>query len=316
MARVRRRRRHRMPPRGRGGRFVSRRHRRRRARRNPVVPVAFNPRRRRRHRRRRNPLFLSRRGFSGRKHRGYRQMHRRRRRPHFWHNAVVPMSWNSRRRRSHGRRRYRRNPVTRFFAFNPGGGGGGNPLAAVMDRAKSLIDVQFWTETGVPAAVGFFGSKTLGGIVHAWTVEKFAGIGPTSPYFPYTKALADTLSGAGLAWAAGRFYSKKAGDAIWLGTVVNVAYSLLRSLLGNTDIGRAIGLSGMGDDLSDRLKDAVTQRVRQSLSGYLNTSALRRGTSAAMGTYANETTIARGTYAPGPRADLRDYDVASTETAL
>ena len=202
-----------------------------------------------------------------------------------------------------------------FFAFNPGGGGG-NPLNAIMDRAKSLIDVRFWTETGVPAAVGFFGSKTLGGLVHQYTLTQFAGIGPTSPYYPYTKAVADAVSGAALSWAASRWYNKKAGDAIWLGTVVNVAYSLLRSLFGNTSWGQMIGLSGLGNDVSDRLKEAVTRRVQASLGSYLNEGTLRRNTVRPMGTYATVDRLRTDTYDPSPRADLRDYDVASNETAL
>jgi len=324
MARVRHRRRRRTPPRGRGGRFMSRRPRRRRHRRNPVVPVSFNPGRRRRRRsrsRRRNPLFLSRRGFAARKHRGYRRLRMRRRHPRHWHNnPVVPVSFNPRRRRRvhHRRRRhYRRNsPVLPFFAFNPGGGGG-NPIEAALARVKSLVDVRFWTETGVPAAVGFFGSKALGGLIHQYTLTQFAGIGPTSVYYPFTKALADTVAGAALAWGAGRFYNKKAGDAIWLGTVVNVAYSLLKSLFGNTSIGQMIGLSGLGNDVSDRMKEAVVRRVQASLGSYLTTDALRtnmvRGN---MGSYLTKRDLAQNTYDPSPRGNLMDYDVTSTETAL
>lgn len=203
-----------------------------------------------------------------------------------------------------------------FFAFNPGGGAG--PVGSIMSRAKSLIDVRFWTETGAPAAVGFFASKTLGGILHAQTLERFAGIGPTSQYFPYTKALADTVAGAGLSWLVGRFYNKKAGDSVWLGTVVNVAASVIKQVLNQFAPGIAaqIGMSGMGDDLSDRMKEAVTNRVRQSLSGYLNVNSLARNTARPMGTYATVSRVANDTYDPSPRGDLRDYDVASNETSL
>jgi hypothetical protein len=331
MARVRRRRhrRHRMPSRGRGGRFVSRRHRRRKHRRNPVVPSTWygNPGRRRRRRRRRNPLFLSRRGFSSRKHKGYRRLRRRRQHPRYWHNPVLPtFAFNPRRRRHHSRRRhhgrrrsYRRNPVLPIFAFNPGGGG--DILGSVMSRAKSLIDVSFWTDTGVPAAVGFFGSKALGGMLHQYTLTQFAGIAPTSPYYPYTKALCDTLSGAGLSWAAGRFYNRKAGDAIWLGTVVNVAYTLLKSLFGSTSFGQMIGLSGMGDDMSDRMKDAVVSRVRANLGAYLTKGALRTNLTRALnggtgvGSYATQRNL-RSAYDPSPRGLVSDYDVTNTDTTL
>lgn len=186
-----------------------------------------------------------------------------------------------------------------------------------MNRAKSLIDVKFWTETGAPAAVGFFGSKALGGIIHQYTLTQFAGITPTSAAYPYTKALADTVAGAVMAWATSRFYNKKAGDAIWLGTVVNVAYSIIRQVMLQfaPGVAASIGLSGLGSDLSDRMKAAVTERVKASLGSYLTVNA-GRNTVRPMGSYFTTGDMRSNTYDPSPRGDLRDYDVASTETAL
>lgn len=202
-----------------------------------------------------------------------------------------------------------------FFAFNPGGSG--SIVNDVMNRAKSLIDVRFWTETGIPAAGGFFGSKALGGLLHQYTLTQFAGITPTSAAYPYTKALADTVAGAVMAWATSRFYSKKAGDAIWLGTVVNVAYSLIRQVLNQfaPGIAASIGLSGLGNDLSDRMKEAVTQRVRASLGSYLTVNA-GRNTVRPMGTYATVNNVRNDSYDPSPRGDLRDYDPTNQETSL
>lgn len=317
MAKVRRRRHRRTPPRGAGGRFKSRRTRRsRRHRRNPVVPVSWNPRRKRRRSRRRNPLFLTRKHrFSGR--RGYRRLHMRRRHPRHWHNnPVVPVSWNPKRRRSSRRRGYRRNPVLPFFAMNPGAGMG-DPLGAVLGRAKSLIDVSFWTDTGIPAAVGFFGSKALGNQLYN-LIPNVVLTNIPSQAWPFVRAVTNTVAGAGMAWAAGRFYKKAAGDAIWLGTVVNVAYSLLQTLLGGTSFAAAIGLSGLGDGASDRLKEAVTRRVQSQLSGYLTTGAMRRNTARPLsGSYMTVDSLKPSTsYDPSPRMNLRDYDVANDSTEL
>lgn len=205
-----------------------------------------------------------------------------------------------------------------FFAFNPGGGG--DILGSVMSRAKSLIDVRFWTETGVPAAVGFFGSKAVGGLIHQYTLTQFVGIGPTSTYYPFTKAACDAVAGAGMAWATSRFYSKKAGDAIWLGTVVNVSYTLLKTvfnMLGLQSTAAAIGLSGMGDDISDRMKDAVVQRVQANLGVYATRRALARGTAQpSLSEFATRPKLNSMTYDPGPRARMADYDVTSTDTTL
>lgn len=317
---TRRSRRRRTPPRGRGGRFLSRRSRgRRRTRRNPLLGLAANPRRRRRRRARRNPLFLSRRGFSGRRHRGFRQMHRRRRRPHYWHNSVLPVSWNPRRRKSH-RRRYRRNSVLPV-SWNPAAlaiGGRGGVMAATVGRLKTFVDVKFWTETGIPAATGFFGSKAIGGMI-VTQVNKVEAISKMIPSAaaPFVRMAADAMGGGLLAWATSRFYSRKAGDAVWLGCIVNVAHTLLKQFLGNTAFGRSIGLSGLGDDLADRMRDAVAQRVQNDLRGlgnglgtYLTAPQTR------LGEYVTEGQLRTGSeYSPGG-GGLREYDVRNQETGF
>ncbi len=292
MARKTRRRRHKTPSRGRGGRFKSsRRHRRssrrRRTRRNPVLPISWNPGRRRRRRSRRNPLFLSRKGFSGRKHRGYRRLHRRRHSPRYWHNP--------RRRRSS--RRYRNNPVLPI-SWNPGGMAGG-VVGEVLGRVKSFVDVTFWTETGLPAASGFFGSKAAGGFIYNQLPVALLQNIP-SVAFPYVRMATDALGGAGLAWLVGRFVGKKQGDAVWLGTVVNVAYSALKALLGGTAIASTIGLDGLGDDLAARMKSEIANRVAGHLNGmgsYLRTTnTIPRG----LNEYVTEGALrARPDYAPG-----------------
>jgi hypothetical protein len=205
--------------------------------------------------------------------------------------------------------------VLPFFAFNPGGGS--DPLSFVMSKAKSFIDVRFWMDTGVPAAVGFFGSKAAGGLLHQYTLTQFAGIGPTSTYYPFTKALCDTLAGAGLSYATSRFYSKKAGDAIWVGTVVNVAYTLLKTFFGSTSIGQMIGLSGMGDEMSDRMKDAVVQRVQQNLGTYMTKNSLNAGIrKPSLSSYATRASMRDATFDPSPRGMVSDYDVSNTDTTL
>lgn len=303
--------------RGRGGRFVSRRSRgtrrpRRRTRRNPVLPISWNPRRKRRRggRRRWNPLFLSRRGFSARKHKGYRRLRMRRRAPRVWHN-------NPRRRRSSRRRSYRNNPVLPI-SWNPARalGIGGAP-GQILGKLGSFVDMKFWTEIGVPAASGFFGSKAVGGIILE-TATKF-GLPIPATAQPYAKMAADALGGATLAYLVSRFYSSKAGDSVWLGTVVNVAHALLKQLLGGTDIAKKIGLDGLGDDLAQRMKDEIARRVQNNLNGmgaYLRSTNIPvRGGS--MGEYVTLPALRqRPSFAPTPGADLKDYDVTNQDTSF
>ena len=322
MARKTRRRRRRTPPRGRGGRFMSRRHRsggrrrrRRSYRRNPVLPISWNPRRRRRRRSRRNPLFRSRR--SGRfKGRGPgRQLHRRRRRPHYWHNQGIQGGFLNNGRRRRRRRSYRRNSVLPI-SWNPLAATRGGAVGQVLGRVKSFISVPFWTETGVPAAVGFFGSKAIGTFIIDMT-NKAVTIPAVA--VPFAKMAANALGGAGLAYLVGRFYNKKAGDAVWLGTVVNVAHTMLKQLLGGTAVAKAIGLEGLGDDLERAMREQIAARVQNSLNGmgsYLRTTNLMTG-SGRLAEYVNTSALqARPGYAPGPGADLRDYDIANQETGI
>lgn len=194
---------------------------------------------------------------------------------------------------------------------------GGGPVAAVLHRVKSLVDVGFWTQTALPAAAGFFGSRAVGNLVMTG-LDKVGLTGKLPDVAqPFVRITADAIGGAALSWAVGRFVGKKQGDMVWLGTIVNVAYSLLRQVLGGTDIGRAIGLSGMGDDLAERMKAAVAQRVAQDLQGlghYMTADDIRRQM---MGEYVTDRAL-RGNseYSASPSADLRDYDVARTETSL
>lgn len=292
MARKTRRRRHKTPSRGRGGRFKSsRRHRRssrRRTRRNPVLPISWNPTRRRRRRTRRNPLFLSRKGFSGRKHSGYRRLHRRRHSPRYWHNP---------KRRRHARR-YRNNPVLPI-SWNPGGLLSGGPLGDVLGRAKAFVDVRFWTETGLPSAVGFFGSKAAGGFIYNQLPVALLQNIPSAA-FPYVRMATDALGGSLLAYLVSRFVGKKQGDSVFVGTVVNVAYSALKTLLGGTDIAKTIGLDGLGDDLASRMKQEIANRVAGHLNGmgsYLRTTnTIPRG----LNEYVTENALrSRADYAPG-----------------
>ncbi len=304
MARKTRRRRHKTPSRGRGGRFKSsrrhsRRASRRRTRRNPVLPISWNPKPRRRRRSRRNPLFLSRKGFSGRKHSGYRRLHRRRHSPRYWHNP--------RKRRAH--RRYRNNPVLPI-SWNPGGMLSGGPIGDILGRAKAFIDVRFWTETGLPSAVGFFGSKAAGGFIYNQLPVSLLQNIPAAA-FPYVRMGADALGGSLLAYLVSRFIGKKQGDSVFVGTVVNVAYSALKALLGGTSIAATIGLDGLGDDLASRMKQEIANRVAGHLNGmgsYLRTTNLvPRGS---MGEYVTESALrSSSAYSPGDRlgdSDMQD----------
>lgn len=334
MARIRIRRR-RLPPRGRSGRFV-RGGRRRRVRRNSwfddsrgharAARLGWRRRRARRARRGRrvwrNPVnpwarfrIPGRVQVQWRGRRGRFQVYSRRR---YRRNAVIPVSWNRRSRRG-----YRRNAVLPISLTNPVGALSG-VVDGVLGRVQDLVDVSFWTDTALPVTAGFLGSKVVGGAVFGLVGEKLLGVKSGDKAAPFVRAGSNAIAGAALAWAAGSFLGRQYEEPIWLGTVVSVAHDLLKALLGGTEIAKAIGLEGFGEDLTKKMQEAVARRVQAELSGmgtYLTAEALQRQSALQgighHGEFLTENALRRQSdYAPTPGADLRDYDVARTETAL
>lgn len=273
--------------------------RRRKYKKNSVVPVSWNGRRRRRKYRR---------------------------------NAVLSTSWNGRRRR----RSYRRNSVL-STSWNPANIAGGLMQAPgqILSRLGEFVDIGFWTETGIPVVGGFVLSRTLGAKVYGFISEKITL--PTA-VAPFLRIASDAVSGAALSWAVGRFLpignKAKIAQGIWLGTVVNVAYSVLKEVLPS-GVKDAIGLSGLGQnsDLSSKMRDAVARRVEAELSGYGMSAYLTQRESRldGMGAYLTQRALqdqgvgefvtdrqlrSQNDYGPTPSGDLRDYDVARTETTF
>jgi len=318
MARKTRRRRSRRL-RGPGGRFLSRRRKgSRRRRRNSWFG---QPRRhgkasrlghRRRRRRSRNPWdtfkvtrFRSSRSgqFTGRK--------RSRRR--YKKNSVVPVSWNPSRRR-----RYRRNSILPV-SWNPGG----MSIGGVFSRAQSFIDMGFWTDTALPLAGGIVGTKLAGSFISG-LIEKATGTMALPDIAKKViRIAADVLGASVLSMLATSFLGKKRGDAVFMGGVASIAHTVLKEALGGTEIGRTLGLSGLGDDLSDKMKNAVAQRVEAELSGlngvgaFLTQNQLRDQSMDGVGEFITDVQLRRQNgYAPTPGGDLRDYEVNNTETNL
>jgi hypothetical protein len=315
MARKTRRRRLRGP----GGKFVSRRSRGTRRRRNSWFG---QPRRhakasrlghRRRRRSSRNPWTsfkirrfrkLSTGQFTGRK------APKRR----YKNNAVVPVSWNPGRRR-----RYRRNSVLPM-SWNPVGG---LSIGGVFGRAKSFIDVGFWTDTALPLAGGIVGTKLAGSFVAGFIEKATATMALPDIAKKVIRIAADVLGASVLSMLATNFLGKKRGDAVFMGGVASIAHTVLGQALGGTDIGRTLGLSGLGDDLTDKMKNAVAQRVEAELSGlngmgtFVTQNALRQQSMDGVGEFITDVELRRQNgYAPTPNGDLRDYDVNNTETNL
>lgn len=226
---------------------------------------------------------------------------------------VVPVSWNPRRRRSH--RRYRRNSVLPM-AWNPGGA-----LSGAISRVKRFTDVRFWTETAVPAAAGFVATKTVGGMIQG-ALSKAVTL-PTGVVGSVVRVASDAVAASALAWLVGRFVGQKQGEAVFLGGVVGITHTLLKELLGDTAIGKAIGLSGLGDDLSERMRQAVAARVASELSGYdglghfLNVEDLSSRMVPGLGEFVTDDAMrGRAGYTGSPSGRLADYDPTNDSTSF
>jgi hypothetical protein len=225
--------------------------------------------------------------------------------------AVVPVSWNPRRRRSH--RRYRRNSVLPI-SWNPGGA-----LSGAIARVKRFTDIKFWTETAVPAAAGFVGTKTVGSMLQG-AISKAITL-PTGIAGSVVRVASDAVAASALAWLVSRFVGSKQGEAVFLGGVVGITHSLLVEVLGGTTIGKAIGLSGFGDDLSDRMRQAVAARVAAELSGYpgmgehITMDALQTRMVPGLSEYVSDEALrARSGYSASPSGRLSDYDPTNDST--
>jgi hypothetical protein len=210
--------------------------------------------------------------------------------------------------------------VLPFFAFNPGGGAG-----SIMARMNSMMDVRFWTETALPVAGGFFGSKLAGFQLYSLIFQ--SGSSPLAamlplPTIPYVRLALNAVSGAGMAWAAEKFVSKKVADGIWIGTIVGVASSLLKNLLDafapgvSGQLGLS-GLAGLDGDISSQMKDAVVRRVQANLGVYMTQKSLNRGiVRPSLSAYQTRSALVNATYDPSPRGNMSDYDVTNTDTTL
>jgi hypothetical protein len=317
MARRTRRRRLRGP----GGRFLSkRRNGTRRRRRNSWfgqprrhAKASRLGHRRRRRSRSRNPWtsFKIRRFRSGAtgQFTGRKASRRRYRK-----NAVVPVSWNPGRRR-----RYRRNSVLPV-SWNPGNG---LSLGGVFRRAQSFIDVGFWTDTALPLAGGIVGTKMAGSFLAGFIEKATATMALPDIAKRVIRIAADVLGASMLSMLATNFLGKKRGDAVFMGGVASIAHTVLQQALGGTDIGKTLGLSGLGNDLTDKMRNAVAQRVEAELSGlngvgaYLTQNALQQQSMDGVGEFVTDVELRRqNSYGPTPSGSLRDYDVNNTETTL
>jgi len=204
------------------------------------------------------------------------------------------------------------------ISFNPANVVMGAP-GAVIRRLSDFINVGFWTDTALPAVGGFVGSKTLGAMLYG-AIDKFTGLSLSQPKVaPFLRIASNAAAGAALSYGAGAFLkNRRMAENIWLGTVVGVAHSVLKELIGGTEIARVVGLDGLGDDLSDRMRAAVAARVNRDLSGmgaYLTNRALAPQNG--LNEYVTDVQMRRQPgYGPSPSGSLADHDVARTETAF
>lgn len=291
----------------------------RKARKNPL----FGARKARKSRK--NPLWLRR--FKSGKTRFMhlpkgRLMHRSKRTGRFHNNGpvlpmswnpVLPVSWNSKRKVGRARKN------VYGYWHNPNGIARAIEGMPIVGPAAAFLDVSFWTGTALPAAAGFVGTKTAGAFIHGLIPIDWLPVNPAMS--SAVRIAADVIGASALSWGVSQFVDKQLGKAVFIGGVVSITHSVLKAILGGTQIGTAIGISGLGDELSDRMQQAVSQRVRAALSGmgsYLNVSDLQKRNLAGMGEFVTADSLrAQGGYAASPSApSLMDYDPLQDSPAM
>lgn len=204
-----------------------------------------------------------------------------------------------------------------------------NPASAiegVLGGTRKFINVDFWTNTALPLAAGYLGTRALGGIIYTTVGEKLLKIDPASSMAPWAKVGADILSVGALSYLVGRFGQSRWKEPVFLGGVLSIAISVLKLLIGGTDMAKAIGLEGLGDDGRAALRADVAQRVAQAfgvngLNEYLTDRALQpqRLAGVGVGEFLTDRALTmQPSFAPLPGGShaVADYDPTSSDTVL
>lgn len=191
---------------------------------------------------------------------------------------------------------------------------------AILGRLKEFVDIKFWTETAIPAVGGFVGSKTLGAVVFDLANTNVLKLDPASTTGKIARLASNGLAGSALAFAVERFLPignrRKIADGIWTGVAVSVAHDALRLILGGTEIARVIGLDGMGNDVSSRMRDAIRRRMAVNGVGTYMTYGPATRLQGLNEFVTDRELRAQNGYAPTPGGRMADYDIhAPTEIA-
>jgi hypothetical protein len=237
----------------------------------------------------------------------------------YMRNAILPYPtvYNPRRKRRKSRRnarrparRRRRNAILPFPTVY-------NPMATLQHHARELTNVNFWTREILPLAGGFLGT----GFVAA-QARNLIGLSDTG----IVKHLTN-IGGALVLSSATALISKDRAltSRVFAGGLVYAVYGILHDLIGGTEVGKALGLSGLGHGLSNDLKRRISRSVAHDVNAYsggvsdfLTSQDLRSGTD-----YLSDFATAQGIDhapheggMPAPVMELEDVYSPSADAAL
>ena len=214
--------------------------------------------------------------------------------------------------RRRGRRRSRRNSILPFPTVY-------NPVATLQHHVKELTNVNFWTREILPLAGGFLGT----GFVAA-QARSLIGLSDTG----IVKHLTN-IGGALVLSSATALISKDRAltSRVFAGGLVYAVYGILHDLIGKTEVGKALGLSGLGhghglsSDLRSRIANSVASDVdayEGGVSDFLTSQSLRSDTDY-LGDYATAQGIDSGVHEggmPAPVMELEDVYSPAADAAL
>lgn len=196
------------------------------------------------------------------------------------------------------RRKYGRNGVLPYAAFNQGASN--NPMEAVGEALETVIDVDFWKDTVLPMGAGFVGGQFVGGLVYG-LIQKIGGANVTgSGALPAIARIGSKALG-GAAVSALAFMVSKDRDVagkVLAGGLVATLVQIITELFGKDTYSKITGMEGF-DDMAADLTDELKARIAQSVRGEI---ARAEGGAPAVSAFVSTQDLAPAPHlGPGPR---------------
>ena len=183
-------------------------------------------------------------------------------------NAVLPVSYNRKRRKG---RRSRRNSAILPVSYNRGGRYRTNdPVAVIRASAQKALSVDFWTDTVLPMGAGFIGGQFLGGVAYSF-IQKLTGAqtGFMGSLQKIGSRAIGAIAAAGVSVLVPFKRKGRGGDIaakVLAGGLVAVFAAILQEVFGQDTYSKMTGMADF-DNMAEGLTEELKARIADSVRG-------------------------------------------------